>query len=109
MTIADESSALVARGIAAGQLLGHVTIAFAQPGELDGPACVDRTTGTLWVQHGLPLDEVMMLAQSCLDVLVGGTIVQTEDGELDVVPTAVGAEGLTLPALPQRSHLKVVR
>lgn len=108
MTIADESSALVARGIAAGQHLGHITLAFADPADLDVPAYIVRETNTIWVQKGQSLEDVMFLVHAGIDALVGGTVVQTEDGELDVVPTAVGAEGLALPA-PRPPRLTIVR
>lgn len=110
MTTADAASALVARGIATGQLLGHITLAFADPADLDVPAYIVRETNTLWVQKGLPLEDVMFLVAAGLDALAGGTVVQTEDGELDVVPdVAVGAEGMSVAPERKRPDLRVVR
>lgn len=111
MTIAEAASALVARGTAALHQLGAVTLVLVAPEELDGvPAVVDRETNTLYVAKGLPLADAVFLVSECFDLLVGGTVVQLENGELDVVPdVAVGAEDL--PDLPaqQRPRLRVVK
>lgn len=107
MTIADAASALVARGIAAGNYLGRFTLEFRD--DLDVPAVVDRESNTIWLNTNEPLEDAIFVLLACFDRLTGGTVVQTEDGELDVVPdVAVGAEGMVLTE-PQRPHLRVVR
>lgn len=109
MTIADAASALVARGTAALHQLGAITLVLVDPEDLDGvPAVVDRDTNTVWVAKGLPLADAVFLVSECFDLLVGGTVVQTRDGELDVVPdVAVGAESMALPGKLRR-HLRSV-
>lgn len=110
MTIADEASALVARGTATLHQLGAITLVLVDPVDLDGvPAVVDRETSTLYVAKGLPLADAVFLVSECFDELVGGTVVQYEDGSLGVVAdVAVGAEGMVLPEQP-RPRLRVVR
>jgi hypothetical protein len=110
MTIADAASALVARGTAALHQLGAITLVLVELEELDGvPAVIDRDSNTLWIAKGLPLADAVFLVSECFDLLVGGTVVQTEDGELDVVPdVAVGAEGVALVE-PKRPHLRLIK
>ncbi len=104
MTIADSASALVARGIAAGTRLGHFTIVFRD--DLGVPAVVDRETNTIWINVNEPLEDAVFVLLACFDKLVGGTVVQNGDGELDV---AVGAERLGALPEPPRTQLRVVR
>ncbi|SER96122.1 hypothetical protein SAMN05216188_118100 [Lentzea xinjiangensis] len=107
MTIADAASALVARGFAAGNHLGRFTIEFHD--DLDVPAVVDPETNTIWLRKGDPLEDAIFVLYACFDKLTGGTVVQAENGELDVVAdVAVGAEGLALPGLP-RPQLRIVK
>lgn len=110
MTIADgaAAAALVARGIAAGTRLGQLTLMFRD--DLGVPAVVDRESNTIWINTNEPLEDVIFVLYSCFDALVGGTVVQTEDGELDVVAdVAVGAEDLRVLPGQQRPHLRVVQ
>lgn len=109
MTIADgAAAALVARGIATGTRLGQLTLMFHD--DLGVPAVVDRETNTIWINTNEPLEDVIFMLYSCFDELVGGTIVQTEDGELAVVPDlAVGAEHLSRLPGQEKPNLHVVR
>ncbi|MDT7789368.1 MAG: hypothetical protein QOF58_7787 [Pseudonocardiales bacterium] len=108
MTIADAAAAaLVARGIAAGTQLGAFTLIFVD--DLDVPAVIDRDSNTIWFNPNEPLEDVIFVLAACFDELVGGTVVQLEDGELEVVPDiAVGAEGVVLTE-PKRPHLRRVK
>lgn len=109
MTTADgaAAAALVARGIAAGTRLGQLTMMFRD--DLGVPAVVDRDSNTIWINTNESLEDVIFMLYACFDHLVGGTVVQTEDGELDVVPTAVGAEGMAMPPKQHRPNLRIVR
>jgi hypothetical protein len=101
------AAALVARGIAAGTRLGQLTLMFCD--DLDVPAVVDRESKTIWINTNEPLEDVIFMLYSCFDALVGGTVVQYDDGEVGVASNvAVGAEGLVLTEQP-RPHLQVVR
>jgi hypothetical protein len=104
----QNATALVALGYAAAHQLSSITLEVDHAPDC-APARVFHDTNTIVLRAGLPVDEVLVLMQRCLDVLCPVTVVERDDGGTAwAVGAADGTHGPGAVASRARPALRLV-